>query len=210
MGSAVDGTSQALRDAVIDAALRVIQERGLARTRTSHIARAAGCSEGSIYRYFSGKSELVHEAIRSRLLYMIGTLADLPMRAGTATVEENLLEAARAALGTYREGVMLFGGLFADTELLAAEREFLADQDVGPHAVAVELAAYLKAEQDLGRVRAEADVEVAARVLLASCLGESLFRAIDATVDAADQDRYLRGLVETVMDGLAASPRPRK
>jgi AcrR family transcriptional regulator len=146
-------TPQALRDAVIDAALRVIQERGLARTRTSHIARAAGCSEGSIYRYFSGKSELVHEVIRSRLLTMIGTLGELPMRAGTATVQANLLEAARAALASYGDGVMLLGGLFADAELLAAEREFLASRDVGPHAVAVNLAAYLKAEQRLGRVR---------------------------------------------------------
>ena len=147
------GTPQALRDAVIDAAVRVIQERGLARTRTSHIARAAGCSEGSIYRYFSGKSELVHEVIRSRLLTMIGTLGGLPMRAGTATVEANVFDAARAALASYGDGVMLLGGLFADAELLAAEREFLAGRDAGPHAVAVNLAAYLKAEQRLGRAR---------------------------------------------------------
>ncbi|MGZ6652200.1 MAG: TetR/AcrR family transcriptional regulator [Solirubrobacteraceae bacterium] len=200
------GTPQALRDAVIDAALRVIQERGLARTRTSHIARAAGCSEGSIYRYFSGKSELVHEVIRSRLLTMIGTLGELPTRAGTATVEANVFDAARAALASYGDGVMLLGGLFADAELLAAEREFLAGRDAGPHAVAVNLAAYLKAEQRLGRVRAEADVDVAARVVLASCLGESFFRAIDAAVDAADQERYLRGLVETVVGSLVTSP----
>ena len=201
-----EGTPPALRQAVIEAALRVIDERGLARTRTSHIARAAGCAEGSIYRYFSGKSELVHEAIRSRLLNMIDTLADLPTRAGTATVEANLLEAARAALAAYGEGVMLFGGLFADTELLAAERDVLAGRDAGPHAVAENLAAYLKAEQELGRVRPDADVEIAARLLLASCLGQSFFRAIDATVDAADQQRYLRGLVATVTGSLVASP----
>ena len=102
---------------------------------------------------------------------------------------------------------MLLGGLFADTELLAAEREFLAGHDVGPHAVAFNLAAYLKAEQRLGRVRPEADVEVAARLLLASCLGESFFRAIDAVVDAADQERYLRGLVETVVGSLVTRSR---
>lgn len=199
------GASQALRDAVIDAASRVIQERGLARTRTSHIARAAGCSEGSIYRYFSGKSELVHEVIRSRLLNMIGTVAQMPMRAGTATVQANLLEAARATFAAYGDSVMLLGGLFADTELLDAERAFLAGHDLGPHAVADNLAAYLKAEQRLGRVRPHADVEVAARLLFASCLGESMFRAIDASVDAADEDRYLRGLVDTVVAGLVPS-----
>jgi hypothetical protein len=101
---------------------------------------------------------------------------------------------------------MLLGGLFADAELLAAEREFLAGRDAGPHAVAVNLAAYLKAEQRLGRVRPEAAVDIAARLLLASCLGESFFRAIDAAVDAADQERYLRGLVETVVGSLVTSP----
>jgi hypothetical protein len=103
-------------------------------------------------------------------------------------------------------GVMLFGGRFADAELLPAEREPLASQHVGPHAVAVNLTADLKAEQELDRVRPEADVEVAARVLLASCPGESFFRAIDATVDAADQERYLRGLAATGATSLAASP----
>lgn len=194
-----------LREAVIDAAFQVIRERGLARTRTSHIARAAGCAEGSIYRYFSGKSELVSEVVHSRLRRVIGVLVDLPTRAGTATVEANLLEAARAVLGSYREEVTLLGGLFADTELLAAERELLAAHDAGPHARAADLAAYLKAEQELGRVRCDADVEIAARALLASCLGESFFRAIDADVDVEDQDRYLRGLVDTLLGGLDTS-----
>jgi len=192
-----------LRDAVLDATLRVIRERGLARTRTSHIARAAGCSEGSIYRYFSGKSELVRAALHSQLQSLVGVLGDLPTRAGTATVEANLLEVARAALTFYGEGVTLIGCLLADTELLADEREFLASNDVGPHRVAADVAAYLKAEQDLGRVRSDADVEVAGRLLLASCLGEGVFRATDAAVDGADEDRYVRALVGIVLGGLA-------
>lgn len=193
-----------MRESVIDAALHVIRERGLARTRTSHIARAAGCAEGSIYRYFSGKSELVRAALHAQLRSLIDVLADLPERAGTATVEANLVDAARIALVFCGDGVMLLGGLLADTELLADEREFLSGQDAGLHRTAANLAAYLRAEQQLGRVRADADVEVAARVLLASCLGESFFGAIDAVVDVADRERYLRGLVDTVFTGLSA------
>ncbi|HYB29269.1 MAG TPA: TetR/AcrR family transcriptional regulator [Solirubrobacteraceae bacterium] len=192
---------------MLDATLLVIRERGLARTRTSHIARAAGCAEGTIYRYYSGKSELVRAALHSQLRTLIAVLADLPVRVGTATVEANLLGVAGAALTFYGEGLALIGCLLADTELLAGEREFIAAHDVGPHKVAANLAAYLKAEQKLGRLRQDADVEVAARLLLASCLGESVFRATDAAVDAADKDRYLRGLVGTVLGGLA-TPKP--
>ena len=158
-------------------------------------------------RYFSGKSELVREVLHARLGDVIGVVTDLPLRAGSATVEANLYEAARAALVSYREGATLLGGFFADTELLTAERDFLAVHAVGPHAVAANLAAYLKAEQDLGRIRPEADVEIAARMLLASCLGEGLFRAIDTTIDATDQDQFLHGLMTTITDGLAPPSR---
>ena len=201
---AVEGDGpRALRDVVIEAASRVIRDRGLARTRTSHIARTAGCAEGSIYRYFPSKSELVHEVIHSRLLNMVGVLAGLHVRAGTATVDANLLEAARTAYASYGEGVTLLGGLLADTELLDAERELLAADDVGPHAVAVSLTDYLKAEQALGRVRPDADVELAAKLVLTSCLGASLLHVLGADLEAAGGERFLRGLVTSVMGELA-------
>ena len=202
-----EGPARDRRETILDAAWRVIRERGLAQTRTSHIAHAADCAEGSIYRYFANKSELVRAVMHSRLRAMITLVADLPARAGSATVQENLLEIADAALAFYREGAPLLGGLLGDTELLATEREFLSTHGRGPHAVAANLAAYLQAEQDLGRVRRDADVEVAARLLLASCLGESFFRVLDADVDATDQDRFLRVLIEVVAAYLI-SPTP--
>ena len=96
----------------------------MARTRTSAIAEAAGCAEGSIYRYFSGKPELLYEVVRSRLPGLIGLLLALPGRAGTATVETNLLDVARAALSFSGELVPLAAGVLADGVLLAEQRRF--------------------------------------------------------------------------------------
>src|SRR6187455_782508 len=50
---------------IIDAALEVFGERGLAGARLEDIARRAGVSKGTIYLYFSNKEELFREVVRA-------------------------------------------------------------------------------------------------------------------------------------------------
>ncbi|HEU4643219.1 MAG TPA: TetR/AcrR family transcriptional regulator [Gemmatimonadaceae bacterium] len=53
-------------DALLDAALRVVAERGYKRTRLEQIAEAAGVSVGTVYYYFDNKEDLLVQAVRSR------------------------------------------------------------------------------------------------------------------------------------------------
>jgi len=48
------------RKAILDAALRVCSERGIADAPTSAISRAAGVAEGTIFTYFATKDELMN------------------------------------------------------------------------------------------------------------------------------------------------------
>jgi AcrR family transcriptional regulator len=202
MGAEVEYRQHELRDRILDATSRVVRERGVAGTRMSTIARAAGCAEGSIYRYFAGKQELLREVLRTRLASPSG-LHGFPAKAGTATVRANLLEVARAALSSYRELVPLAAAVFADVELRAGKRELLEGGDLDPHAGAGALVEYLRAEQDLGRVRAGADTEAAARTILDSCFGQSFVGALlDHNGDDKEQDRYAGALVQLVARGL--------
>jgi AcrR family transcriptional regulator len=193
---------QELRERILDATLEVIRERGMARTRTNAIARAAGCAEGSIYRYFSGKPELLHEVVRTRLPRLIDVLLGLPRRAGTGTVRANLLEVALAASAFYEEVVALYAGVIADAELLDQRsnlflRELEADQAAGA------LADYLRAEQQLGRIHEDADPDAAAQLLLASCLGESCLRALlHRPVEEAEREGSARTLVRLMIRAL--------
>lgn len=190
---------QELRERILDATLRVIRERGMARTRTNAIAHAAGCAEGSIYRYFSGKPELLHEVARTRMSSLIDMLLRLPEQAGTATVETNLLEAAHAASSFYGEVVPLLAGVVADADLLEEQRELFVRGDLAPHRAAAALAAYIRAEQELGRVRPDADPETTARLFLVSFLGESFWCALpDHRADEMERDRYARAVVRIV------------
>ena len=56
---------------IIEAALSVFAERGLAAARLEDIARRAGLSKGTIYLYFPNKEELFREVIRHSVVAFI-------------------------------------------------------------------------------------------------------------------------------------------
>ena len=186
------GSGRDLRERIVEAAARVIRERGLAGARTRAIAEAAGCAEGSIYRYFPTKVDVLLAAVRAQLAAPGEQLRHLPAAAGSATVEENLLAAARAALAFYGDLVPLADGVAADAELQAEQR--------GPLDA---VASYLEAERRLGRVRSDADPALAARLLLDGCLGESFLDALTGSAQSpAERERYARELVAAVAAGV--------
>ena len=56
---------------ILDAALAVFAERGLAAARLDDIAKLAGLSKGTIYLYFPNTEELFREVIRSSVIAFI-------------------------------------------------------------------------------------------------------------------------------------------
>ncbi len=56
---------------IIDAALRIFGEQGLAGARLDDIARCAGVAKGTIYLYFPNKEELFREVIRRTVIVAI-------------------------------------------------------------------------------------------------------------------------------------------
>jgi AcrR family transcriptional regulator len=198
MSARIEERSGELRERILDATLQVIRERGIARARTSTIAQAAGCAEGTIYRYFVDKPTLLREAVRRRLPDGV-VLPGLSERVGTRTVRVNVLEVTCAALDFYRRLVPLAAGIFADADLWA-DRLALAERgDLGAQRGEDSLAAYLRAEQQLGRIRPDVDADAIARLLLNACLGEGFLDALgDRRPDDADEEGFARTLVDLV------------
>ena len=187
-----------LKDRIVEAAWQVMRERGLAATRTSAIAEAAGCAEGSIYRYFDDKPQLLLAAIRSHLPETAaGTDAGMLELAGTRTVRVNLLGIARAACELYGDLVPLAAAVLADATLVERRLEAFGGHDFRPSQTVAAVAAYLAAEQRLGRVRPDADPELTARLLVNGCVGESL---LDGLFEPDEpRGRSLAPLVSLVM-----------
>lgn len=82
------------RAALLDAATQLFVERGTEFT-TADLAEAAGVSEGTIFRYFADKAELL-TATRDAALDFASIEPQLRSAAGLPTLPQRLLAAARA------------------------------------------------------------------------------------------------------------------
>jgi AcrR family transcriptional regulator len=192
------------REKIVEAAERVMRERGLARTTTKEIARAAGYSEGTLYKHFENKEDLFLAVLAERLPSFVVLVEELPARVGRGTVRETLEEVARNALAYYGEIVPMAASIFSEPGLLARHREALRKRGAGPRMVNEALAAYLDAEQRLGRVREDADPEAAAAMLLGACYQRAFFRSyLGEDAPAEGEEGFVEGIVQTLLRSLS-------
>lgn len=191
------------RGRIVEAAERVMRERGLARSTTREIAREVGLSEGALYKHFDSKEELFMCVLAERLPSFVALAKDLPGRAGRGTVEGTLGEVARMSLAFYAEGFPVIASVFAEPVLLARHVDELKKRGGGPHRANEAVAAYLRAEQELGRVREDVDPEAAAAMLLGACFQRAFLQNfLDGDDASGAEERFAAGVVGTLMPGL--------
>ena len=155
------------RAKLIEATIAVVGEVGHARASTRAIAERAGVAEGTIYRHFPDKAALFFATVLESNAPIVAWVATLPARAGEGTVEENLADAAVRLVSLRDQILPLELAIAADPELAAQRRAALAAAGSSlPPGPPEALAAYLAAEQRLGRVRTDVDPREAAGVLL--------------------------------------------
>ncbi len=185
--TAARSRSAATHQALMDAALRVFVQRGFARATTREIAGAAGVAEGTIYRHFADKHALFREVFFSAMAGMGEELRRLPERAGNGTVRGNL-EYLFGLLGTLQERTApLMASMSADPELAGSFAAHVADDALEGFelsAPAAPVAAYISAEQKLGRIRADVDAGEAAAVVVALPFARGAERALGARFPA--------------------------
>jgi AcrR family transcriptional regulator len=188
---------EATRDKLITATQQVVIDVGYPHATTKLIAEAAGVAEGTIYRHFPDKLALFYAAALAGSQSIVDEFVELPAKAGSSTVLDNLT-AAMVKLASLREQVMpLELAILSDPDLAERRRE-LAPQHLedGPHPP-MYLATYLSEEQKLGRIRDDVDCVQAAMMLLASMFGLAMMPgADDPGTDMVESmvDLYLNGM----------------
>lgn len=86
---------------ILDAALLVFGEQGLAGARLDDIARRAGIAKGTIYLYFANKEELFREVVRQTLGTRLDELAEEFGRPARGTGAHTCADQLRAYMRTW-------------------------------------------------------------------------------------------------------------
>jgi AcrR family transcriptional regulator len=195
-----------MRERILHAAEQVVQAKGVGRATTKEIARAAGVSEGSIYNYFESKEALFLSVFREQLPDVIGMTKALPGRAGQGRVDQTLSEVARGIYAFYSRFVIMASSAFANPEMLGFLRKNVFERGLGPHRANGALAAYLRAEQALGRIRPDADAEAMSDFLFGACFQQAFYRQfLGETVASEEPEAVVTRLVAALIESLGLS-----
>ncbi|GAA1884415.1 TetR/AcrR family transcriptional regulator [Asanoa iriomotensis] len=152
---------------ILDAAAEVIRTRGMANATTREIAKAAGYSEATLYKHFTGKAELLVAVLRER------TPGFVQLSRATHTLDEDLTSGltaiASAAIAFYTDSFPMLASIFSDPSILTAHTSGLREVGAGPHKVNESVIDYLRGQQERGMVRPDADLYAAAGLLIGAC-----------------------------------------
>ncbi len=156
----------ATRERLLDAADRIVRAQGVTAATTKRIAAEAGLAEGSLYNHFPDKARLLIHLVMERMPGIRGIFSRLEDE--SRPLEDRLTTALTEMIGFYAEALPILGGISADPELLRLCRISFAEAG-GPQRAHEKLTAILAHEQARGRLKAEADPQVLAFLLIGAC-----------------------------------------
>ena len=191
---------------ILDAALAVFAERGYRNTRLEDVGEAAGVTKGAIYHYFENKEDLLLRAIEHRREEAFGRIEEI-LRDKSAPVSTRIRLVVRRWFGAIpkeRLAVVTLLSQGISHEAPDAFRNWLAG---GPTASARLIASLVKEGQKRGEFRADADADVAARLLVSGLLQQSVWQqyADDVPDLAMTQDRLVDSSLELFLHSLRPS-----
>jgi AcrR family transcriptional regulator len=187
-----------VREQLFAAADRVLARDGAAGLTTRAVTAEAGVANGVLHRHFRDLDEFLASFVASRLRTIADDAAALPGRAGHGSVTGNLTQATMAAFGENAQALM---SLAAAKPELGAALEHDAGQASGLSDIEQHFAAYLAAEQKLGRIGPGADTETLAFTLL----GTVHHLVLTGRGGAIGLGQHVRRIVAALAEGMDTS-----
>lgn len=187
------------RERILDAAASVMLEQGIARATTKKIARAAGCSEPLLYRYFPDKQALLMDVLTERTEPLTGW----DELAGRHTLAANLATIVEALLAFYLRSFPIAASIFGDRQLLDAHRAGISARGGSPDTPARNVQRYLDTEVTGGRLGPTTDTKALARALTGAALFEAFTSSYyDHTYDGVSD------LAERIVQAFSVNTQP--
>ncbi|AAK25678.1 TetR/AcrR family transcriptional regulator [Caulobacter vibrioides] len=174
-------------EAILDAAVEVIGERGLAAPMSA-IARHAGVSKQTVYNHYGSKAELMRALMQRRVESITASLRE----PGAVDNPTEALEAyARSVLETMittKSYSMMRVIILGSGEMPDIAQEVF---EAGPQNARRQLAAFLETETRLGRMKVE-DFDQAAEFFSGMVMGHSQLRALLRLPSEKSQEQFGR------------------
>jgi AcrR family transcriptional regulator len=190
-------TGIALRDAreqLFAAADRILLRSGPSALTSRAVTAEAGVAKGVLHRHFADFDDFLAELVLDRISRIDSQTEELLGSAGTGTVAGNLAGALTGLFGPVAVAIVALI-TFRDDLRARLRRTVPAGVPVLTEAVTM-IAAYLTAERGLGRVRADAEVEMLAPMLVGTA--HFLFAGREGTPPDAEA---VRNVVTRVIAG---------
>jgi AcrR family transcriptional regulator len=198
-------TGVAIRDArqqLFEAAERVLARDGVNGFTSRAVTTEAGCAKGVLHRHFPDFDTFLAELVLDRVARVDRQSDALQAAAGTSTVAGNLTGALTELFGPVAEAVL---GLVISRDALRARLRQGGSTGVPILTEAAGMiASYLAKERELGRIKADADVDTLAPALIGAA--HLLFAGRKGmTIEAG----AVHKVVATVIAGVLSGPTAR-
>lgn len=190
------------REQILEAARRLFLEEGFSAS-TAAIARAAGVSEGSIFKRFATK-----EALFVAAMSLAAPRLDLDARVGRGDLRAQLVEVGLGLIAFYREMMPRIMRLWAHCDADGpTPLQLMCRGEETPLPVRLMnlVTEYLEAEMNLGRLR-RADPRVVARLFVSPMHNYVFFELLGGGHHAASQpnaEAFAEGVVDSLWRGVA-------
>ncbi|MFF7549530.1 TetR/AcrR family transcriptional regulator [Streptomyces canus] len=181
-----------VREQLFDAAERILLRAGANALTSRAVTTEAGVAKGVLHRHFEDFDAFLAELVLDRIGRMEARSRALRESAGTGAVVDNLTAALTELFGTLARRIV--GLVIARDALRARLREARGGGVPVLREATAMVAGYLAAERDLGRVPADADVDLLAPALIGAA--HLLFAD---TEGATPGDGEVRRVVATVV-----------
>lgn len=191
------------RQKILNAAQQLLETGGLARLTTKALAAKAGCAEGTLFKHFRRKEDIIIAVVQENA----PRFWEAVTRLGHAdtTVEKKLEELALMCIRFSEKLIPLGASLLCDAALLARHRKLNPGR--GPKETHELIAEYVAQEQKAGRIDARIEPLSVALLLFGPCFHRVFIRQVAGrNPPPTDDQKFISTLVTTIMRGLA--PRP--
>ena len=172
---------------LLEAALDVFAQRGYRNTRLDDVAEAAGVTKGAIYHYFDTKEDLLLGVIEHHQALAFGRVEDVLSDKTQAPSTRIRLVVRRIFSGGTPRGrrllALLVGGI--SHEVPEVHARWL---EQGPARLWTIVAELVKEGKASGEFCADADEEVAARLLVSGLMLQLMWRQHGDAIPAIDFD----------------------